>query len=143
MPLSHVYKGGGEEAGHRCGAPRGGSPTWTPGPSRIRPPFLFPLGEGGKEEEETRKGGPHPTPSPIRFGLGGCATNWPLPPLPTRAHEGPLTPRRVSVTPRYSGKCPNLSETIPVSKHNLPIYQSLCLDHFETPRHVRDLIRDS
>ena len=35
-----------------------------------------------------------------------------------------------------STQCSNLSETIPVSKHNLPIYQSSCLDHFETPRHV-------
>src|SRR4051812_35338924 len=31
----------------------------------------------------------------------------------------------------------------PMSKHRLPIYHSLCLDHFETPRHVRDHIRDS
>src|SRR3954465_1437239 len=31
----------------------------------------------------------------------------------------------------------------PMSKHRLPIYNSLCLDHFETPRHVRDHIRDS
>ena len=30
----------------------------------------------------------------------------------------------------------------PVSEYNLPIYQSLRLDHFETPRHVRDHIRD-
>ena len=30
-----------------------------------------------------------------------------------------------------------------VSKHRLPIYQSLRLDHLETPRHVRDHIRDS
>ena len=30
-----------------------------------------------------------------------------------------------------------------MSKHRLPIYQSLCLDHFETPRHVRDHIRAS
>src|SRR6266496_1899238 len=30
-----------------------------------------------------------------------------------------------------------------MSKHNLPIYQSSCLDHFETPHHLRDHIRDS
>src|SRR3954466_1851844 len=30
-----------------------------------------------------------------------------------------------------------------MSKHRLPIYHSLCLDHFETPRLVRDHIRDS
>ena len=34
-------------------------------------------------------------------------------------------------------------ETIPVSEYSRPIYQSSCLDHFETPRHVRDHIRDS
>src|SRR3954454_12567472 len=33
--------------------------------------------------------------------------------------------------------------TIPLSKYSHPIYQSLCLDYFETPRHVRDHIRDS
>ena len=47
------------------------------------------------------------------------------------------------VTPRYSDKYPKHSETIPVSEYYRPIYQSLPLDHFETPRHVRDLIRDS
>ena len=30
-----------------------------------------------------------------------------------------------------------------MSEYNLPIYQYLPLDHFETPRHVRDPIRDS
>src|SRR3954467_9698074 len=30
-----------------------------------------------------------------------------------------------------------------MSEYSPPIYQSLCLDHFETPRHVRDHIRDS
>ena len=30
-----------------------------------------------------------------------------------------------------------------MSEYSRPIYQSLPLDHFETPRHVRDLIRDS
>ena len=30
-----------------------------------------------------------------------------------------------------------------MSEYSLPIYQSLRLDHFETPRHVRDLIQDS
>ena len=34
-------------------------------------------------------------------------------------------------------------ETLPVSEYYHPIYQSLPLDHFETPRHIRDLIRDS
>ena len=30
-----------------------------------------------------------------------------------------------------------------MSEHSRPIYRSLRLDHFETPRHVRDHIRDS
>ena len=29
-----------------------------------------------------------------------------------------------------------------MSECSLTIYESLCLDHFETPRHVRDLIWD-
>ena len=42
-------------------------------------------------------------------------------------------------TPKLIGYDPNL----PVSECNLPIYESLPLDHFETLRHVHDLIRDS
>ena len=38
---------------------------------------------------------------------------------------------------------PKSLETLPVSEYSRPIYKSLCLDHFETPRHVRDHIRDS
>ena len=30
-----------------------------------------------------------------------------------------------------------------MSEYGLPIYRSLRLDHFETPRHVPDLIRDT
>ena len=30
-----------------------------------------------------------------------------------------------------------------MSEYSRPIYRSLRLDHFETPRHVPDLIRDS
>ena len=59
------------------------------------------------------------------------------------AHEGPLLPRGVPVTPRYPDKYLKRPETIPVSEYLHPIYQSLPLDHFETPRHVRDHIRDS
>ena len=52
-------------------------------------------------------------------------------------------PEGVLVTPRYSGKIPESLGTIPMSEYNLPIYESLPLDHFETPHHVRDLIQDS
>ncbi len=30
-----------------------------------------------------------------------------------------------------------------MSEYSRPIYRFLRLDHFETPRHIRDLIRDS
>ena len=38
---------------------------------------------------------------------------------------------------------PGTPGTLPVSEYHRPIYEYLPLDHFETPRHVRDLIRDS
>ena len=41
---------------------------------------------------------------------------------------------------QFSPKSPG---TLPVSEYSRPIYQSLRLDHFETPRHVRDHIRDT
>ena len=38
---------------------------------------------------------------------------------------------------------PGTPRTLPLSEYHRPIYESLPLDHFETPRQVRDLIRDS
>ena len=38
---------------------------------------------------------------------------------------------------------PGTLGTLPVSEYYHPIYESLPMDHFDTPRHVRDLIRDS
>src|SRR5215216_1135046 len=105
-------------------------------------PFLVGVGEEGRRRKGEGKGGR--PPHPIRIGLGGARPHLGCCLLSsTKAHEGPLTPRGVSVTPRYSVTSPVTSKTIPVSEYNLPIYQSLCLDHFETPRHVRDHIRDS
>ena len=143
LPPTYI-KGGGEVASPK-GRAMGGSPTWAPGPSRVRPPFPIPTRrrrEGGGGEKE--RGAAPQTLVQFAIGLGRRAP----PPgrlllSSTKAHEGPLTPRGVPVTLRYSGKCSNLSETFPVSKHNLPIYQSSCLDHFETHRHVRDHIWDS
>ena len=59
------------------------------------------------------------------------------------AHVGSTIPEGVPVTSQYSEKYPNLSETIPVFEYYRPIYQYLSLDHFGTPRHVRDLIQGS
>ena len=58
------------------------------------------------------------------------------------AHVGPLVPQGVPVTPWYSGEIPESLGTIPMSEYNLPIYESLPLDHFDIPRLVRDLVRD-
>ena len=46
-------------------------------------------------------------------------------------------------TPRFLKKLPKSLGPFPMSEYSHPIYQSLRLDHFETPRHVLDLIRDS
>ena len=74
--------------------------------------------------------------------MGGATSLWAALPLPYGPY-GPLLPRGIPVTPRYSDKFPKCSGTITVSEYYRPIYQSLRLEHFETPRHVRDLIRDS
>ena len=75
--------------------------------------------------------------------MGGMATPCGMSSLSPVAHEAHDFPRGVPVTPRYSGKIPEPLETIPMFEYHLTIYQSLPLNHFETPRHVRDLIRDS
>ena len=81
-------------------------------------------------------------PPPVHEG-GGAPYPPGLPSLSPMAHVGLLLSLGVPVTPRYSDKYPNHSETIPLSEYYRPIYQSLPLDHFKTPRHVRDLILDS
>ena len=126
----------------------GGLPRWGAPRAALLPPgvglpsFLVGVGEGRGEG----KGGGRRPPLLVLFGLGrGGGAASPLPPLflSTRAHVGPLSPRGVPVTSRYSGKIPISPGTLPISKYRLPIYQSSCLNHFETPRHVRNLIRDS
>ena len=117
------------------------------------------MGHRGERGEPARGGTPPPqkgvrivqggggrAPFPLSNSdspWGARATPCRLPSLSPMAHVGPLLPRGVPVTPRYSEKYPNHSETIPVSEYHHPIYQSLPLYHFETPHHVRDLIRDS
>ena len=144
MPHAPVYKGARGEgaAGLGGGVPRG---VLLP-PGVGLPSFLVAIGEGGKEEEEGKERGGRRPPSLVLFGLGRGGARGPLLPpslFSLEAHVGPITPRGVPVTSRYSGKMPISPGTIPMSKCRLPIYQSLCLDHFETPRYVRDHIRDS
>ena len=134
-----------EKAGERRPARRRRARR-SPTPTGSRTPF-FPSwrrrrGEGGGREEG--KGGA--TPLLVQFGLegeGACGLPWPPLLFSTKAHVGPLNPRGGSGNPRYSGIYPITPGTIPVSEYSRPIYQSSCLDHFETPRHVRDHIRDS
>ena len=54
-----------------------------------------------------------------------------------------LDTEKVPITSRSSGIIPISPGTFSVSKYSRPIYRSLCPDHFETPRQVRDHIRDS
>ena len=126
-----------KEQGGRGGRPGGGVPGGVLLPPGVGlPPFLVGVGEGGEGERKERG---VPPPLLVQFGLEGeGARGLPWPPLlfSIKAHLGPLNPR-------YSGKIPISPGTLPISKYRLPIYQSLCLDHFETPRHVRDHIRDS
>ena len=100
---------------------------------------------GGKKWGGRRKGGRRPpSPSPIRTsGGGGARPTFGSPSLSTKAHMAHYFSRGGSGNPpalRFSPKSPG---TLPVSEYSRPIYQSLCLDHFETIRHVRDHIRDS
>ena len=145
MPPAPVYKGA-RAAWPAKGRGAPGGVLLLPGVGL--PPFpCWTRRERGKRWRGGRKGGaPPPSPCPIR-PRGGGARGPALASSPL-FHPGPLRPIKLPggggpVTSRYSGKIPISPGTLPMSKHRLPIYQSLCLDHFETPRHVRDHIRDS
>ena len=139
VPPAPIYKG----ARGGGGRPGGGAPGGVLLPPGVGlPPFPSwnRTWEGGRRKE----GAAPPCPKPIWFGPWGARTIHPLlPSISNKAHVGPLSPRGGSGNPRYSGKIPISPGTLPISKYRLPIYQYLCLDHFETPRHVRDYIRDS
>ena len=134
-----------KEGGRRrpaLGGARQGSRIPTPSWSRF-PPFLVQLGEGGKGGKRGRKGERGRAPNPLSNSDWAWEGHAP-PPGPS--HYGPLRPiasfsysRNSPVPP----KIPESLETFPMSEYSRPIYQSLHLDHFETPRHVPDLIRDS
>ena len=81
-----------------------------------------------------------PLPSPIRTPHGGGATSWAA---ALSLPSGPLLPHGVPVTPPALQFYPKSPGTLPVSEYYRPIYESLPVDHFKTPRHVGDLIWDS
>ena len=121
------------------------------GASSIRsPPFL--ISEGGRKEGRgERKGGSYslylfPPPlllSPLRpahMGRTSPLGSGMSRPWPNKVHIfAGGCPEPLSVT-RY---VPGTPRTLLVSEYYRPIYEYLPIDHFETPRHVLDLIRDS
>ena len=143
VPPAPVYKGArGRQPAKGRGAPKGGG---NPTPSRFAPSFLVLVGEGKERERTRRKEGVDPLAlNQFGLGLGGELPTLPfLPSISTKAHVGPLSPPGGSGNPRSSGICQKPSGTFPNSEYSRPIYRSLRLDDFKTPRHVPDLIRDS
>ena len=120
------------------------------GEARHRGGVLLPPGVGlllsllayekGREKEKEGRGRP---PSLVQFGLvhgEGCGNPLgPFSPFP----YGPLRPNTNSRNSPVLPKIPESLGTFPMSAYSHPIYRSLRLDHFETPRHVPDLIWDS
>ena len=79
-------------------------------------------------------------PSPIRTrGEGGATAPWPFLLFPLKPIKAHCFSRNYPVL----RKIPKSLGTFLMSEYSRPIYRSLCLGHFETPRHVPDPIRDS
>ena len=146
MPPAPVYKGARGEAAGLGGGRATGGVLLPPGVGF--PPFLVELGtlpssrsrREGKGREKEKEGRP-PLLSPIRTSPWGgvrppfeAFLSFPVWPIKTQ-YEFPYSP-----VPR---KIPESLGTFPKSEYSRPIYRSLRLDHFETPRHVSDPIRDS
>src|SRR5215216_325549 len=122
----------------RLARPRCGVLLGLPSPSRIPPPTWS--RKRGREKEKEGRGR---CPFLVQFGLvHGGARGHPLRPFSPFLY-GPLRPNTNSRNSLVLQKIPESLGTFPMSEYSLPIYRSLRLDHFETPRHVRDLIRDS
>ena len=108
------------------------------------PSFLLLLGGGKEGGEGEGKGGAAPLSLSNSDQRGRGA--WPALGQPSLY---PLRLIRPTISPGGSGNPPALRfsprppGTLPVSEYSHPIYRSLRLDHFETPLHVCDHIRDS
>ena len=141
VPLPPYIKEGGRRRPALGGACQG---SRIPIPSRSRfPSFLVQLGEGGKGGEWRRKVEGGRAPNPLSNSDWAWEGRAPLP------GSFPLRPVKAQYSSPYSRNSlvlRNISEslgTFLMSEYSRPIYRSLCLNHFETPRHVPDLIRDS
>ena len=135
----HVYKGGREEeAGPHRAHPKCGVLLGLPSPSRIPRPTW-----NRKKEREKEKEGRGCPLSLVQFGpVHGEGAQPPLRPLSPFPY-GPLRPNTNSRNSPALRKIPESLGTFVMSEYSLPIYRSLHLDHFENPRHVPDLVRDS
>ena len=138
-PPAPVYKGAREEeAGPRRGRAKCGVLLGLPSPSRIPPPTWS--RKRGREKEKEGRG--HPL-SLVQFGpVHGEGARPSLRPFSPFLY-GPLRPNTNSRNSPVLPKIPKSLGTFPMSEYSRPIYRSLCLDHFETPRHIHNLIRDS
>ena len=104
-------------------------------------PFPTPTRRGKEGGEGEGKGGRRPHPLSNSDWQGGARHHLtgplssplrPMWPITSPGGGGGAVP----VTSQYSGILPISPGTIPMSKHRLPIYRSLHLDHFKTPRHA-------
>ena len=95
---------------------------------------------GHTEKEKEGRGRP---PPPVQIGPAhGEGCGHPLRPF-SPVQYGSLS---LNTNARNCPVLQKISEslgTFPMSEYSRPIYRSLRLDHFETPLHVPDLIRDS
>src|SRR3990170_2214379 len=139
VPPGHVYKGWREEeAGAHRARPKCGVLLGLPSPSRIPPPTWN--RKKGREKEKEERGRPL---SLVQFGpVHGEGARPPLRPFSPFPY-GPLRPNTNSRNSPVLQKIPESLGTFTMSEYSRPIYRSLRLDHFETLRHVPDLIRDS
>ena len=87
------------------------------------------MGLMGQVVEERRQGARPALGNPSLFPAGPNKAQYFS---PANSHNSPVL-----------RKIPESLGTFPKSEYSRPIYRSLRLDHFETPRHVPDLIRDS
>ena len=140
MPPAPVYKG----ARGRGGRPRRGRAKGSPTPTGSRTPSFLPCWSRrrGKRGRGGRKRGPHPLSNSDQRGAARLLPFALSPLFP----YGPIRPIYSPANSRNSPglrKIPKSLGNLPKSEYSRPIYRSLRLNHFETPRHVPDLIRDS
>ena len=109
------------------------------------------ISAGGGRKKEGEKGKEEAESPPLSFifpsfllllgrpiwGAHQPLVGWCVPLL------GPLSSYLCRGLPGTPSGDPVSPKTLPVFEYHRPIYEYLPLNYFETPRHVRDLIRDS